>query len=210
MKPQPQSSSNNQSLHDEGGAEPGHGVLQRDQPHEVVPELRVVPGAGVELAQQEARAELPQVRPERVYEAAQQDGAAVSQPEVHALHDEDARAVDEERPHAGHTRELPVVVDDELPGRGEHDLAEVAVDGVEVPAGQGGERDRGRGGVHDNHLDPCGSGGSHGRGAKWRSLPASLGASGVLSAAKPGLSRITPAWICGFSRSLLVLLPVAG
>lgn len=95
VKPQPQRSANHQRLHDERGAVPRHGILQRDEPHEVIPELRVVPGAGVELAQQKARPELPHVRPQRVDEAAEQDRAAVSQREVHPLHDQDARPVDE-------------------------------------------------------------------------------------------------------------------
>lgn len=153
VEPQPQRSPDHQGLHDEGGAEPGHGVLQRDQPHEVVAELRVVPGAGVELPQQVARPELPEVSPEGVDQAAQQDGAAAPQFQVHALDDEDAGAVDEEGPHAGHAGEFPVAVHGELPGRREHDLAEVAVDGVEVPARRGREGDgRGRGGgVQKNH-----------------------------------------------------------
>ena len=63
VEAQPQGLADNQALHYEGGAEPGHGVLGRDESHEVVAKLGVVPGAGVELAQQQPRAELPQVRP---------------------------------------------------------------------------------------------------------------------------------------------------
>lgn len=152
VEAQPQRLADDQALHDEGGAEPRHGVLGGDQSHEVVAELRVVPGTGVELAQQQPRAELPQVRPQRVDEAAQQHRTAGAQPQVHALHDQDAGAVDEERPHAGHAGELPVAVDHKLPGGGEHDLAEVAVDGVEVPAGQGGQRDGSLGALRGRHA----------------------------------------------------------
>ncbi|KAL0602202.1 hypothetical protein AAY473_028400 [Plecturocebus cupreus] len=123
-------------LHDEGPTEPGHGVLQGDEAHEVKVELGVVPGAGVELAQDEAGGELPQVGPERVDDAAQEQRAAAAQPQVHALHDEYGGAVDKEGPHARDPWELPVQVHHELPGRREHHLAEVAMDGVQVPAGQ--------------------------------------------------------------------------
>lgn len=123
-------------LHDEGPTEPGHSVLQGDKAHEVKVELGVVPGAGIELAQDESGGELPQVGPERVDEAAHQQRAAAPQAQVHALHDQDGGAVDEERPHARDPRELPVKVHHELPGRSEHHLTEVAVDGIQVPAGQ--------------------------------------------------------------------------
>lgn len=144
VEPQPQRPPNHQSLHDERGAEPRHGVLQGNEPHEVIPKLRVVPGAGIELAEQKPRPELPQVRPERVDYAAQQNGTPVSHFEVHALHDKDACPVDEQSPHAGDSWEFPVAVDHKFPRGRKHDLTEVAVDGVEVPAGQGRERD-GRG-----------------------------------------------------------------
>ena len=147
-------------LHDEGPAEPGHSVLQGDEAHEVKVELGVVPGAGVELAQDEAGGELPQVGPERVDEAAHQQRAAATQAQVHALHDEDGRAVDEERPHARDPRELPVKVHHELPGRREHHLAEIAMDGVQVPAGQ---RRQGLGGSHGADW-PLGTKGHTGEG----------------------------------------------
>lgn len=152
MEAQPQRLADDQALHNEGGAEPRHGILGRDQSHEVVAELCVVPGAGIKLAQQQPRAKLPQVRPQRVDEAAHKHRAAAAQPQVHALHDQDAGAVDEERPHAGYAGEFPVAVDHKLPGGGEHDLAEVAVDGVQVPAGQGRQRDRSLGVLRGRHA----------------------------------------------------------
>lgn len=134
VEAQPQSFADDKALHDEGGAEPRHSVLGCDQAHEVVAELGVVPGAGVELAQKQPRAELPQVSPQCVDDAAQQSRATASQLQVHLLHDEDAGAVDEEGPHAGDARKLPVAVNHKLPGCGEHYFAEVAMDGVKVPA----------------------------------------------------------------------------
>lgn len=134
VEAQPQGFVDNEAFHNEGCAEPRHGVLGCDQPHEVVAELGVVPGAGVELAQKQTRAKLPQVSPQRVDATAQQNGAAATQLQVHLLHDDDAGAVDEERPHAGDARKLPVAVNHELPGCSEHDFTEVAMNGVKVPA----------------------------------------------------------------------------
>lgn len=133
MEAQPQGFADHQALDDEGGAEPRHSVLGCDQSHEVVAKLGVVPGTGVELLQKQPSPELPQVGPQRVDEAAQQNGAAVAQLQVHLLHDEDAGAVDEERPHAGHAGELPVAVDHKLPCCCEHHFTEVAMNGVKVP-----------------------------------------------------------------------------
>lgn len=141
METQPKSFADDQALHNEGGAEPRHSILSCDQSHEVIAELGVVPGASVELAQQQPGAKFPQVRPQGVDDAAQQHWAAAAQLQVHPFHNQDACAVDKERPHAGHARELPVTVHHKLPGSREHDLAEVSMDGVEVPAGQSGEGD---------------------------------------------------------------------
>lgn len=142
IEAQPQGFADNKALHDERGAEPRYGVLGRDQPHEVVAELGVVPGTGIELPKQQPRPKLPQVGPQSVDDAAQQHGAAAAQLQVHPLYNEDAGAVDEEGPHAGHTGEFPVAVDHKLPGSSEHHFTEVAMDGVEVPAGESRERNR--------------------------------------------------------------------
>lgn len=139
-------------LHDEGPAEPGHGVLQGDEAHEVKVELRVVPGASVELAQDEAGGELPQVGPERVDEAAYQQRAAAPQAQVHALHNQDGGTVDEERPYTCDPWKLPVKVHHELPGCREHHLAEVAVDGIQIPARQRCQRLRGSHGSDRGQL----------------------------------------------------------
>ena len=157
VKAQPERVADHQPLHDEGGAEPGQGVLGCDQAHEVVLELGVVPGAGVELAQEQTCAKLPQVGPERVDDTSQQGGAAAAQLQVHVLHDQDACPVDEECPHAGHARELPVAVDHELPGGCEHDLTEVAVDGIQVPARQHRQWFGGCRGRHGDRLLTLGS-----------------------------------------------------
>lgn len=60
--------------------------------------------------------------------------------QIHLLHNEDGGAIDEECPHAGNTWELPVEVDHKLPGSCEHDLTEIAMNGIEVPSGESSQR----------------------------------------------------------------------
>lgn len=134
VKAKPEGVSDDELLDDEGSTEPGQAVLQGDQAHEIIVKFGVVPWAGVELEQDKACEELPGVGPECIDETANQNVAAVLELQVHALYDQDGRAVDEEGPDTGDARELPVEVNYKFPGSREHHLAEVAMDGVEVPA----------------------------------------------------------------------------
>ncbi|ETE58207.1 Myristoylated alanine-rich C-kinase substrate, partial [Ophiophagus hannah] len=61
VHPEPQDGADDQRLEQDGAQEPEAAVLERDQPHEVVGEVAVVPGAGAEVPQQRARGELPRV-----------------------------------------------------------------------------------------------------------------------------------------------------
>lgn len=110
-------------------ADPAWQVEEGDESHEVVGIMRVVPGAGVKLPQDQTPGELPGVDEADVdgEPPARPPASAEVQVEVELLHHEAAAAVHQERPQGRVTTEGPVRLLHQVKHRGEKHLIQKTV-----------------------------------------------------------------------------------